>query len=344
MRVLERGFSLTQRADGHVVTSAADVRPASASPSRVHDGGIDATGRRDATRNDPRGRAGRRRQQEPLARDPQRRVPRARHRRRIRRDLRRRRRVRALVAELRAQGYRYLNVTIPHKAAAARARRRRTDPRCACRAPRTRCCSSRAAGVRAENTDGAGLLAALADLGVAARGSVVVMAGAGGAAAGALEALTRAGAHVRLIARRPAIARGAARAAAAPAAASGSRVRPGRATALARALDGADGAGVGRPRRRLGRRRDATAGLDALADGAAVLEMAYGADTPLAVAARARTRATPTASACWFTRPRTRSRWRLARPRRSRHCSKPFAADDGNGASQRRRLILKGDD
>src|SRR4029453_7644171 len=27
MRVLERGFSLTQRADGHVVTSAGDVRP-----------------------------------------------------------------------------------------------------------------------------------------------------------------------------------------------------------------------------------------------------------------------------------------------------------------------------
>ena len=49
-------------------------------------------------------------------------------------------------------------------------------------------------GIRGENTDGAGLLAALADLGVAAAGSVVVMAGAGGAAAGAVEALTRAGA------------------------------------------------------------------------------------------------------------------------------------------------------
>jgi len=43
MRVLERGFSLTQRADGHVVTSAADVRAGEKITLRVHDGGIDAT-------------------------------------------------------------------------------------------------------------------------------------------------------------------------------------------------------------------------------------------------------------------------------------------------------------
>jgi exodeoxyribonuclease VII large subunit len=43
MRVLERGFSLTQRADGHVVTSAADVRAGDKITVRVHDGGIDAT-------------------------------------------------------------------------------------------------------------------------------------------------------------------------------------------------------------------------------------------------------------------------------------------------------------
>jgi len=43
MRVLERGFSLTQRADGHVVTSAADVNPGERISVRVHDGGIDAT-------------------------------------------------------------------------------------------------------------------------------------------------------------------------------------------------------------------------------------------------------------------------------------------------------------
>jgi exodeoxyribonuclease VII large subunit len=43
MRVLERGFSLTQRADGHVVTSAADVQPGDRVTVRVSDGGIDAT-------------------------------------------------------------------------------------------------------------------------------------------------------------------------------------------------------------------------------------------------------------------------------------------------------------
>jgi len=43
MRVLERGFSLTQRADGHVLTSAADVQPGERITVRVSDGGIDAT-------------------------------------------------------------------------------------------------------------------------------------------------------------------------------------------------------------------------------------------------------------------------------------------------------------
>jgi exodeoxyribonuclease VII large subunit len=42
-RVLERGFSLTQHADGRVITSAADVRPGERISVRVHDGGIDAT-------------------------------------------------------------------------------------------------------------------------------------------------------------------------------------------------------------------------------------------------------------------------------------------------------------
>ena len=90
MRVLERGFSLTQRADGHVVTSAADVQPGERITVRVQR----RRHRRDrrpgnAARNDPRGGAGRGRQQEPLARDPQRRLPRAGHRRPVRRDLRR---------------------------------------------------------------------------------------------------------------------------------------------------------------------------------------------------------------------------------------------------------------
>ena len=48
--VLERGYSLTRRADGHVITSAADAAPGrDASRSRVHDGGVDATGSKPAT-------------------------------------------------------------------------------------------------------------------------------------------------------------------------------------------------------------------------------------------------------------------------------------------------------
>jgi len=43
VRVLERGFSLTQRADGRIVTSAADVQPGERISVRVRDGGIDAT-------------------------------------------------------------------------------------------------------------------------------------------------------------------------------------------------------------------------------------------------------------------------------------------------------------
>ena len=40
--MLERGFSLTQRADGHVVTSAGDVQPGERIHVRLHDGSIDA--------------------------------------------------------------------------------------------------------------------------------------------------------------------------------------------------------------------------------------------------------------------------------------------------------------
>jgi exodeoxyribonuclease VII large subunit len=80
MRVLERGFSLTQRADGHVVTSAGDVRPGERITVRVHDGGMTRRSRGRGKNNDTGGGTGRRCQQEPLARDPQRRVPRARHR------------------------------------------------------------------------------------------------------------------------------------------------------------------------------------------------------------------------------------------------------------------------
>ena len=42
-RVLERGFSLTQRADGHLVTRASDLRPGEQFHVRLREGGIDAT-------------------------------------------------------------------------------------------------------------------------------------------------------------------------------------------------------------------------------------------------------------------------------------------------------------
>jgi shikimate dehydrogenase len=114
----------------------------------------------------------------------------------------------ALVAELRAAGYRYLNVTIPHKVAAARlADTRGPEVRASGAANTLLFSSGPRVRTRAENTDGVGLLRALADLGVAARGARVVMVGAGGAAAGALEALTRSGVAVTVLARRPAVAR-----------------------------------------------------------------------------------------------------------------------------------------
>jgi exodeoxyribonuclease VII large subunit len=43
MKVLERGFSLTQRADGHLITSATEVAPGDAVQIRLHDGRFAAT-------------------------------------------------------------------------------------------------------------------------------------------------------------------------------------------------------------------------------------------------------------------------------------------------------------
>jgi shikimate dehydrogenase len=189
----------------------------------------------------------------------------------------------ARVADLRAQGYRYLNVTIPHKAAAF-ALADRHGPEARVSGAANTLLFEADGGVRAENTDGAGLLAALADLGVAVgAGRVVVMAGAGGAAAGAVEALTRAGAEVRLLARRPDVATEL-RARLLDEQRARVTVTPWAGDGLARALAGAAGRVWAVPAAAW---VDAatTAGLDALA-GAAVLEMAYGAETPLAVAVR----------------------------------------------------------
>ena len=193
----------------------------------------------------------------------------------------------ALVQQLRADGYRYLNVTIPHKdAAAALADEQGPEVR-ASGAANTLLFATPTAPIRAENTDGAGLIAALADLGAAVAGKTIVMVGAGGAAAGAAEALTRAGARLRLVARR---VDAAPRPARRLAAAQQQQVTVAGWTAddLRAALAGADVLVSAVPAAAWAA-DDARAGLDALTRDAAVLEMAYGSVTPLAEAARART-------------------------------------------------------
>jgi len=193
----------------------------------------------------------------------------------------------ALVADLRAQGYRYLNVTIPHKAAAHDLSEAR-GPEARVSGAVNTLLFEPGGGIRGENTDGAGLVAALADLGApVGAGGVVVMAGAGGAAAGAVEALTRAGAEVRLVARRPETA-AELRARLLDGQRERVTVTPWQGDGLARALAGAAVLVSAVPAAAWAD-RGAAAGLAALAPGTAVLEMAYGGETPLAVAVRGRT-------------------------------------------------------
>jgi shikimate dehydrogenase len=197
------------------------------------------------------------------------------------------RRFRPLVRQLRADGYLYLNVTIPHKLAAAELAERQGAEVRASGAANTLIFPTlrRPRGpVRAENTDGAGLIAALADLGAAVAGQTIVMVGAGGAAAGALEALTRGGARIRLVARRPAVARAVRRRLPAKQQARVA-VTVWTAPALADALEGADVLVSAVPAAAWAD-TDARGGLAALARGAAVLEMAYGVPTPLSAAVR----------------------------------------------------------
>ncbi len=208
---------------------------------------------------------------------------------------------RSLVRSLARDGYRYVNVTIPHKnAAAAMATTRSAAVRASGAAntlildvakKRGASKSGRARAalkIRAENTDGPGMLAALRDLGAEAAGATAVVVGAGGAAAGAASALTAAGARVRVVARRPAVGR--AMKARLPA-----RQRAlitvvtwdeaGLAGALAGAaivVSAVPAAAWDAPA--------ACAGLEAIDPSAAVLEMAYGAETPLARAVRGRAR------------------------------------------------------
>jgi shikimate dehydrogenase len=192
-----------------------------------------------------------------------------------------------LVAQLRRDGFRYLNVTIPHKAAAAALATSASRAVRAAGAANTLIFGGRGRGpIRAENTDGAGLLAALRDLGAEPAGATAVVVGSGGAAAGAVEALTAAGAQVRLVARHP-------RAALAIRARLPARrqkqiaVVAWREAELTASLAGA-ALLISAVPAAAWTTAEARAGLGALDRQAAVLEMAYGAGTPLARAVRRR--------------------------------------------------------
>lgn len=94
----------------------------------------------------------------------------------------------ATLARLHAEGYRGLNVTLPHKLAALAAAAERTPRAELAGAANTLVRTD--AGWRADNTDGEGLVRDLRDnLGLALAGRRVLLLGAGGAARGALEPL-----------------------------------------------------------------------------------------------------------------------------------------------------------
>lgn len=194
----------------------------------------------------------------------------------------------ALVSELGQRGYAYANVTIPHKGAAAALATTRSAMVRNCGAANTLIFEPGSPGlIHAENTDGHGLLAALDDLGAQAGGQDAALIGAGGAAAGALEALTAVGARVRVVARRQEAAQ-----------ALVDRL-PVQRRPLARAVAWADG---GLATALDGARMmvssvpaavwadpQAAAGLKEIERETAVLEMAYGsASSPLAQAVRGR--------------------------------------------------------
>jgi shikimate dehydrogenase len=193
---------------------------------------------------------------------------------------------RALVQQLRANGLRYLNITIPHKIRAAKLANKRGPEVRVSGAANTLIFES-AHRIRAENTDGHGLLAALDDLGFSPLGETVVVIGAGGAAAGGVEALTRKGSHVILLPRR--IRAG--------------KLLRSRLSAkqqrLVRVLEWEEGledelknvaALVSAVPAAAWNSDERRHGLRNLVKDAVVLEMAYGAPTPLAAAVHLRTR------------------------------------------------------
>jgi shikimate dehydrogenase len=195
----------------------------------------------------------------------------------------------ALVRRLGEDGYDYLNVTIPHKKEAAQLAGRVAPVVRAVAAANTLIFGGRGKKrtLRAENTDGYGLLRALADLGVqVGQGTLFVLVGAGGAAAGGLAALVGAGASVRLVARRPAPAR-ALRARFTGRARERISVSPWTPGRLAAALEGATALVSAVPASAWAD-PEAAAGIEALGRSTAVLEMAYGETSPLARLARGR--------------------------------------------------------
>jgi shikimate dehydrogenase len=106
----------------------------------------------------------------------------------------------ATMAGLFAAGVAGLNVTVPHKEAAARL--------CVALRPRARACGAANTLIRSakgwvgDNTDGAGLLAALAERGFAPRGANVLVIGAGGSARSLAHAFAGAGTALLIVANR----------------------------------------------------------------------------------------------------------------------------------------------
>lgn len=197
-----------------------------------------------------------------------------------------------LVRRLARDGFRYVNVTIPHKLRAARMAHERSPAVRAAGAANTLLFTKDARGsvrITAHNTDGDGVMAALADCGVRVRrGTTIVLVGAGGAAAGALLAFVTAGARVHLLARRLEAAR-ALRRRFAPALRARIEVATWTSAELSERLASANVLVSAVPAVAWDD-EDARAGLAALPRGAAVLDMAYGASaTALIRAVRRKT-------------------------------------------------------
>ena len=106
----------------------------------------------------------------------------------------------ATMAGLHAAGVAGLNVTVPHKEAAARFALRLRPRARACGAANT--LIRTAQGWVGDNTDGAGLLASLAEHGFDPRGRNVLLIGAGGSARSVAHAFARAGTRLLIVANR----------------------------------------------------------------------------------------------------------------------------------------------